>query len=102
VLRWEIIEIAKKISPNINFRYGEASCIPFEEESFDIVMQFTVFTSILDEYMKKSIAREMLRVLKPDGIILKQTWRSHLKPGGHTLISDYIIDNKRHFVRHKA
>ncbi|HLE86739.1 MAG TPA: hypothetical protein VI727_03655 [Candidatus Brocadiaceae bacterium] len=21
---------------------------------------------------------------------------------GHTLISDYIIDNKRHFVRHKA
>lgn len=33
-------------------------------------MQFTVFTSILDTGMRRSIATEMLRVLKPDGIIL--------------------------------
>lgn len=33
-------------------------------------MQFTVFTSILDIHMKQSIAGEMLRVLKPDGMIL--------------------------------
>jgi len=64
------IKIAKKISPNIDFRCGDASCISFEDESFDIVVQFTVFTSIFDDNMKKSIAREMIRVLKPDGIIL--------------------------------
>jgi len=34
------------------------------------IHQFTVFTSILDISMKQSIAGEMLRVLKPDGIIL--------------------------------
>lgn len=33
-------------------------------------MQFTMFTSILDDTMKRNIAKEMLRVLKPEGIIL--------------------------------
>jgi len=42
------IEIAKKISPNIDFQCGDASNIPFEDESFDIAMQNTVFTSILN------------------------------------------------------
>ncbi len=64
------IEQAKMLSPNIDFRCGDASKLPYEDESFDIVMQFTVFTSILDEKMKRRIASEMLRVLKPDGIIL--------------------------------
>lgn len=54
----------------IDFRCGNAENLPYEDESFDIVMQFTVFTSILDSEMKQNIAREMLRVIKPDGIIL--------------------------------
>jgi len=33
-------------------------------------MQFTVFSSILNNEMKKSIASEMLRILRMDGIIL--------------------------------
>lgn len=33
-------------------------------------MQFTVFTSILDESIKKNIATEMLRVVKTQGIII--------------------------------
>jgi len=64
------IEIAKKLSPHINFYLGSATELPFEDEFFDIVMQFTVFTSILDYSMKQKIAQEMLRVLKPDGIII--------------------------------
>jgi len=64
------IETAKKLSPHINFYLGSATELPFENEFFDIVMQFTVFTSILDYSMKQKIAQEMLRVLKPDGIIL--------------------------------
>ena len=64
------IETAKKLSPHINFHLGSATELPFENEFFDIVMQFTVFTSILDYSMKQKIAQEMLRVLKPDGIII--------------------------------
>jgi len=51
-------------------RCGDASRLPFKDGSFDIVMQFTVFTSILDREVKKAVATEMLRVLKADGIIL--------------------------------
>jgi ubiquinone/menaquinone biosynthesis C-methylase UbiE len=38
--------------------------------TFDIVMQSTVFTSILDAGMKRQIASEMLRVLRPQGLIV--------------------------------
>lgn len=58
------------LSPNIDFRCGNAEELPYEDGSFDIVMQFTVFTSILNPQMKQNIAKEMLRVLKDDGIIL--------------------------------
>ena len=74
------IELAKTISPNIDFRCGDATNLPYESETFDIVTQFTVFTSILSSQMKRDITREALRVLKPDGIIL---WY------------DYHMDNPR-------
>jgi ubiquinone/menaquinone biosynthesis C-methylase UbiE len=64
------IEIAKDISPNINFKCGDASNLPYGDESFDIVVQFTVFTSILEDDMRKNIAIEMLRALKKEGIII--------------------------------
>lgn len=64
------IETALRISPNIDFRCGSAEAIPYPNDMFDIVMQFTVFTSVLDMNMKKKIASEMLRVLKPQGLIL--------------------------------
>jgi len=38
--------------------------------SFDLVLQSTVFTSILEPQMKRRIASEMLRVLSPGGLIV--------------------------------
>jgi len=64
------IKIAKQLSPNIHFICRNASILPFESGYFDIVMQFTVFTSILDSTMKQRVAIEMLRVLHPSGIII--------------------------------
>ncbi|MDD5530170.1 MAG: class I SAM-dependent methyltransferase [bacterium] len=64
------IELAKKLNPNIDFRCEDCSNLSFEDGSFDIIMQFTVFTSILDDEMKNSIAKEMLRLLKPGGVIV--------------------------------
>jgi len=64
------IERARYLWPNVDFRCGNAEQLPYDDESFDIVMQFTVFTSILDPRMKRNVAREMLRVLKRGGIIL--------------------------------
>ena len=64
------INKAKKLSPNINYKCQDASLLPYKDEDFDIITQFTVFTSILDTDMKTQIAKEILRVLKSNGIII--------------------------------
>lgn len=64
------ISLAQKLSPHIGFCLGNAVQLPFDREFFDIVTQFGVFTSVLDKDVKRQIAAEMLRVLKPDGVIV--------------------------------
>ena len=64
------IDNAKKLSPNVFLRCGNAENLPYESHFFDMVISSTLFTSILDKRMKQNIAREMLRVLKTEGIVL--------------------------------
>lgn len=44
--------------------------LPYRSRAFDLVMQYTVFSSILSDDIKRDLAEEMLRVLKPGGMIL--------------------------------
>jgi ubiquinone/menaquinone biosynthesis C-methylase UbiE len=65
------VEKAKQLCPQgVDLRCGNASTLPFNDHSFDIVTQFTVFSSILDAGMKKALASEMRRVVKYKGYIL--------------------------------
>jgi ubiquinone/menaquinone biosynthesis C-methylase UbiE len=66
----ERIGQARRRIPPADLRVGGAHRLPWADESFDLVSQFTAFTSILDPLLKQAIAQEMLRVLKPDGAIL--------------------------------
>ena len=49
---------------------GNAAALAFPDATFDLVVQFTVFTSVLDAVMKHQIAAEMLRVVKDEGVIV--------------------------------
>ena len=49
---------------------GNAAEVAFPDATFDLVVQSTVFTSVLDATMKQQMAAEMLRVVKDDGLIL--------------------------------
>ena len=64
------LERARRRLPAADLRAGNASELPWAAESFDIVSQFTVFTSILDPALKRAVAAEMVRILKPGGAIL--------------------------------
>lgn len=64
------IEQGRALSPNVDFRHLNAAALPFPDHSFDIVYQFVMFTSILDDSMKSRIAAEMMRVVKPAGLII--------------------------------
>ncbi len=58
------------LSAGVGLIQADGAYLPLAAEAFDLVLQSTVFTSILEPLMKQSVAREMLRVLKPGGLIL--------------------------------
>jgi ubiquinone/menaquinone biosynthesis C-methylase UbiE len=44
--------------------------LPYADRTFDMVAQFTVFSSVLDDAIRRNMALEMQRVLGSDGVIL--------------------------------
>ena len=62
---------ARRLCPKgVQLQCGSAAALSYSDETFDLVLQSTVFTSILDSDMKQRIASEMLRVVRADGLIL--------------------------------
>ena len=62
---------ARCLSPvGVTVQCRNATVLQIPDESFDLIIQSTVFTSILSEEVRKRLAQEMLRVLKPTGLIL--------------------------------
>ena len=66
----ERIRLARQLSPNICFLVADAQRLPFMNESWDMVLLFTVISSVPDRSIQSQIASEVLRVLKPRGAIL--------------------------------
>jgi SAM-dependent methyltransferase len=54
---------------------ADGGALPYPDARFDLVLQFTVFTSVLDEDLRQRIAREMWRVLGPGGAVLWYDFR---------------------------
>jgi ubiquinone/menaquinone biosynthesis C-methylase UbiE len=62
---------ARKVLPGeVELLNGDSLKLKFDSETFDIVFQSTVFTSILDDEFKKKLAEKMLSWVKPGGGIL--------------------------------
>jgi SAM-dependent methyltransferase len=59
---------------------GNAAATGHEAETFDVVAQFTVFSSVRDTGIRRRIADEMMRLCRPNGVIL---WY------------DFFVDNPR-------
>ncbi|MGH7824080.1 MAG: class I SAM-dependent methyltransferase [Candidatus Binatia bacterium] len=65
------VALAERLCPKgVKLQQANAAHLSFPDESFDVVLQATVFTSILDPELRAQIAGEMLRVLKRTGRIL--------------------------------
>jgi ubiquinone/menaquinone biosynthesis C-methylase UbiE len=61
------VAAARELNPHLDLRVGDASNLPFGDESFDIALAFTLFSSIKEWAMRQRVAKEMLRVLVPGG-----------------------------------
>lgn len=66
----ERIVQARERLAGAELRSGDARQLPWGPGTFDLVSQFTVFSSVLDREVQQQMAREMLRVLRPGGRIL--------------------------------
>lgn len=62
--------VARQRLPHLPISASSGTALPYPDDSFDIVLQFTVFSSILDPAICYTVAREILRVLRSGGAIL--------------------------------
>lgn len=69
-LLFDRVQIAHNALSNLPLTCADGQNLPYADHCFDISMQFTVFSSILNDEVKVNIAREMLRVTQPQGVIL--------------------------------
>jgi ubiquinone/menaquinone biosynthesis C-methylase UbiE len=69
LLKDRLLEAGRRI-PSCPLANADGRSLPFRANAFDVVLQFTAFSSILDDTARRSMAAEMLRVLKPGGLIL--------------------------------
>lgn len=64
------IESARRMWPGMNFRSGNAERLDFPDASFDLVLLFTVFSSIASDAVAHRVATEVARILRPGGALL--------------------------------
>jgi SAM-dependent methyltransferase len=64
------VAAARRALPEARIEVGSAHELPFADASFDLVSQFVVFSSIVDPALRRAIAGEMARVLRPAGMVL--------------------------------
>lgn len=80
-LLFDRLQHARQTLPNLPLTNADAQNLPYASGSFDLVMQLTVFSSILDENVREKLAREMARVVKPGGVILSYDfWINPVNP----------------------
>lgn len=61
----------KKRFSILPFTCADGQRLPYSDAIFDLAIQYTAFSSILDSEMRNNMAREMMRVLrKPNGSII--------------------------------
>ncbi|MGQ9598717.1 MAG: class I SAM-dependent methyltransferase [Anaerolineae bacterium] len=54
---------------------ADGGALPYPSGRFTLVLQFTVFTSVLDPELRQRMAAEMWRVLRPGGAVLWYDFR---------------------------
>jgi ubiquinone/menaquinone biosynthesis C-methylase UbiE len=71
----ERVDAARRAHPQLEFHLGNAEHLPFPNSSFDLVLAYTVFSSILDADMAANVAAEIQRVIRPGGCFLWYDFR---------------------------
>jgi len=70
-LQADALRTARRLLPaGIRLECGNAARLPCPDAAFDVVVQATAFSSVIDADMRRAMAAEMLRVLRRRGLVL--------------------------------
>jgi len=61
---------ARELNPHIAFSVGDAASLPYLDGSFDLLLGFTLLSSVVEAAARRAAASEMLRVLQPGGVLV--------------------------------
>jgi SAM-dependent methyltransferase len=75
------IATARALAPDIEFVIGGGAELPFPSQSFDLVTQYVVFSSIGLDQLRRQLAGEMIRVCRPGGFIFWWDMMATVVPG---------------------
>jgi ubiquinone/menaquinone biosynthesis C-methylase UbiE len=65
-----IARARERVPAGVRLDLANAARLPYPDNAFDLVMQATVFTSVLDDDVRRKMASEMVRIVKPNGMIM--------------------------------
>jgi SAM-dependent methyltransferase len=74
------VERARTSCPGVDIRLGASGPLPFPDAAFDVACASMVLSSILDDGVRRALCLEMLRVVRPGGLLL---------------VYDFVIRNPR-------
>lgn len=108
-----MLEVARNLAPDINWRHGNADALPFPDQSYDrVVSQFGMM--FFPDRVKS--LREMLRVLTPGGRLAVAVWDSlesmpaYMEevelleriagtPAANALLAPFVLGNKNDLLK---
>jgi SAM-dependent methyltransferase len=70
LLQERLAAARNNLPSSVTFMPGDAASLTINDGSLDIVIQSTVFSSLLDSEFRKALAARMLQWLKPGGCVL--------------------------------
>lgn len=85
-LNAERLHAARNKHPWLRALAGNGTMLPFRDETFDVVYQSTVISSVLDATRRVAILREAGRVLRSGGVLISydtrypNPWNRHTRP----------------------
>ena len=87
-LNEDMLAVARRKTPNVQWRQGNAEALPFEDDNFDaVVSQF----GLMFFENKITAISEMLRVLRPGGRLAVATWDSIDHAPGYAAMKDLAV-----------
>ena len=61
---------ARELTPGARIELGDARELPFDDGSQDLVLAFTLLSSVVDATARREVASELMRVTKRGGVVL--------------------------------